>query len=500
MLSPQAPGELGGHPRQVFASRPVIATALLLALGVAVQRVPGLERARIFTAPEGEAAADVAQLVADDQKLGESTLATESHFREELALPEQIRVPERKGPIAAKQDDFKIPAIDAEQPPVPLIDPESLSQFYASLAKTAIKRDGQITRIVYHGDSLVASDYVTATLRRKLQTQFGDAGHGFMLVANAWPAYFHNDVFRFASRGWVVSRVVGPYLKDGLYGLGGVSFKAAPGVRARFGTAEKGSYGRHVSRFRIAYLSQPHGGDLKLSVDGKLVETISTRADAKTSGFHDVVVSDGEHQLEILTAGGMTRVFGVAMERDQAGVVLDAIGIQGARVRFLDKQDDTHWAQQLAWRDPKLIVYQFGANESGDGFAYSMEDYHRTMKEVLLQAKAAVPGADCLVLGAMDRARKEKDWMITVPVIPLIVDEQEKTAHEVGCAFWNTFDAMGGKGSMAKWVRRGLGQADLTHPTSVGAEIIGNWVYQALISGYESYRNAAAPKRAPGTP
>ena len=129
-----------------------------------------------------------------------------------------------------------------------------------------------------------------------------------------------------------------------------------------------------------------------------------------------------------------------------------------------------------------------------------MEDYHRTMKEVLLQAKAAVPGADCLVLGAMDRARKEKDWMITVPVIPLIVDEQEKTAHEVGCAFWNTFDAMGGKGSMAKWVRRGLGQADLTHPTSVGAEIIGNWVYQALISGYESYRKAAAPKRAPGTP
>ena len=42
---------------------------------------------------------------------------------------------------------------------------------------------------------------MTATLRRRLQKRFGDAGHGFMLMANAWPGYFHNDVVRFADPG-----------------------------------------------------------------------------------------------------------------------------------------------------------------------------------------------------------------------------------------------------------------------------------------------------------
>jgi hypothetical protein len=116
-----------------------------------------------------------------------------------------------------------------------------------------------------------------------------------------------------------------------------------------------------------------------------------------------------------------------------------------------------------------------------------MPDYHQTMREVILQAQRALPNASCLILAAMDRARNTEWGMITVPIIPHIVEQQRKTALDVGCAFWNTYEAMGGNGSMARWVRRGLGQADLTHPNSVGADIIGNWIYQALIKDYQSY-------------
>jgi len=97
-----------------------------------------------------------------------------------------------------------------------------------------------------------------------------------------------------------------------------------------------------------------------------------------------------------------------------------------------------------------------------------------------------VPGAGCLVVGAMDRARKEGDRLVTVPIIPHIVREQRAVAAEVGCAFWSAFDAMGGKGSMADWVRRGLGAGDFTHPTSWGAERLGTWIYTALMARYET--------------
>lgn len=460
---------------------------MLLALALLTERIPALHSLRVFSVQE-QHHEEQALLDPEEQHVGEVELEQQTIDRPEMAQPEHATLPLARGPLAqAPAPD--LPEVEAEKPPVSIVDPaRSLRPFYASLVRTLRHDPDAITRIVYHGDSLVASDYVTSTLRRLMQDQFGDAGHGFVLMANAWPSYFHNDIFRETTRGLVISRVVGPYTDDGLYGLGGVSFKAPGRVRAQFGTAKRGQHGRAASHFELAYLAFPGAGTLRLSVDGEVHGEIDTAADTPTSRFASIDVPDGEHLFEVYTQSGTTRMFGAVLERKVPGVVLDAIGIQGARIRFLDKQDDAHWAEQLAWRRPNLLAFHFGANESGDGFAYSMEDYHATMKEVLLQAKRAVPEAGCLVVAAMDRARKVEDGMITVPVIPLIVEEQRKTAEEIGCAFWNTYEAMGGRGSMARWVRRGLGQADLTHPTGVGAQRLGEWLYRALIEGFERYR------------
>jgi hypothetical protein len=484
------------RPWRALHNKTTHAVALLLAFALGLEFTPGTERWRLFRRVMPEAPAAPPMLDPSAQREGTNALEGETRTRTELAQPETPELPAaRPADPTAPADDFVVPRIDAEAPPVPLEDAaHSLDGFYAALERTLAAKDKPdgagpaLTRITYFGDSLVASDYVTGTLRRQMHDRFGDGGHGFVLMADAWPSYFHNDVFRFASRGFEVSRIVGPYTSDGLYGLGGVSFLAPPGVRARFGTAETGNYGRNVSRFRVLYLKQPSGGQLQVNLDGAPYATVDTHAAQKGSGVFDVQTQDGAHLLEIVTKGAMTRTFGVILERDTPGVVLDAIGIQGARIRFLDKQDDEHWAEQLKLRDSNLLVYEFGANESGDGFAYSMPDYHETMKAVLMQGKRALPHAGCLVLAAMDRARKENDVLVSLPIMPHIVRQQEATAKELGCAFFNIYQAMGGKGSMAKWVRRGLGQADFTHPTGYGAQVLSNWIYQGLMQGFNDWR------------
>ena len=484
-------GPVARSARTVLFSPPVLAVATLLGLAALTELTPAFERLRLFapaTPAQSEAPRGVAPPVLET---GEAVLQMETHERAELAQPEHVELPKgSRGHIAQKSGaEIELPAIDAEKPPVPLEDADDrgLSGFYAAVARTLAKEPGAITRVIHLGDSIVTSDYVSGTLRRKLQKQLGDSGHGFMLMANAWPAYFHNDVSRFASSGWLVSRIVGPLTPDGLYGLGGVTFKAPPGSRARFGTAKSGAFGRSVSRFVVAYVKEPGGGRAKLKIDGSERKELDTNAPQTEVAYEELDVPDGEHELEVLTVSGTTRAFGVVMERDAPGAVLDAIGIQGARVRFLDKQDDAHWAATLRWRNPSLLLYEFGANESGDGFAYPMDDYHRTMKDVLEQGRKAVPNAGCLVVGAMDRAEKKGTALSTMPVIPAIVSEQKKAAAEAGCAFFDTYKAMGGPGSMAAWVERGLGQADLTHPTGVGSEVIGNWIFRALMRGYEGW-------------
>ena len=473
--------------REVFGSRPVQAVLALIALGVALQFSPWFRHLR-FVSPEVRAS-DTATAAAPSavETVGEAAIENETvtHAAPITAAPRAARGPIARGPST---EAAMPPVKDADLPPVPIVDPSgrALDGFFDKLSRVERKEASAIARIAHFGDSLIVSDFVSSTLRRELQTKFGDAGHGFVLIANAWPSYFHADVERYATAGWKVSRIVGPLAPDGWHGLGGVSFQAEKHALARFGTAKTGDFGRHVSRFVVSYVEAPGGGSFQVRLDGKDHALVSTHGPEKRARYYEVVVPDGPHELELQTTAGESRLFGVILERSGPGVVLDALGVQGARIRFLDKQDDAHWAEQLRSRDPDLVVYEFGANESGDGFLYPMPEYYRTMKDVIAQAQRALPGKSCLIVGAMDRAVKQGDEIVSVRVIPSLVEEQRKVAAELGCAFFNTYEAMGGRGSMPVWVRRELGQADLTHPTGAGAERIGRWLFYAMMRLYDA--------------
>lgn len=477
----------GPDPDTLAALRSPAAVAMAtLALMVAVPyAVPRLERLRLLTPlPPEQSLLQAGSAASPAATIGEVALVFETAEQEALAQPEEIHLSAAAAEVVAAAQG------GTEKPPRPIEDPSghALDAFHAALTAVTQGQPGSMARVTYYGDSIIATDFVTATLRRKLQRRFGDGGHGFMLMANPWPGYFHNDVSRFSAPGWQVSRVVGPFAKDGLYGLGGVSFRSqGPGVFARFGTTKKGHFGRAVSRFSIAYLEHPDGGPMRVTIDGVRREVISTRGPVTKSAFRSYDVIDGAHELEVRADGAGVRAFGVVMERDAPGVVVDALGIQGCRIRFLDKSDDAHFAEQLQWRDPALTVFQYGMNESEDGELYPLDQYELTMRAVLEQVRAALPSASCLLIGPMDRADRRGEVYTSRPVIPKLVAAQRKVAAELGCGFFDTFAAMGGTGSMGTWVQRGLGGADLAHPSSAGAEVLGDWVYRALMESYEQH-------------
>ncbi|MFO0734930.1 MAG: GDSL-type esterase/lipase family protein [Labilithrix sp.] len=368
----------------------------------------------------------------------------------------------------------------------------AMDAFYTRLFRTKKKEVGAVTRIEHYGDSVITSDYISGTMRRKMQAEFGDAGHGFILAAKAWDWYFHNDVVMGAGEGWTSSKVTGPFNRDLAYGIGGVSFVGAPGCTSWYGTSKGETYGKKVSRFDVYYMETASGGDIELKADGK-TETFSTKsADSKDSKIHSFPVTDGENKMTLRVVSGAPRLFGVALERDVPGVVYDALGANGGRGSLLAAMNPDHWKQQFDLRDPALIVLQYGTNESEAGMA-DRDAYEKTQRVLVDKVKAAAPNASVLVIAPLDRAQKIDGELKTMPVIKKLVDAQRKVAGEAGVAFWNTFEAMGGEGSMALWVKKGLAGSDLTHPSPQGGEVLGDLLFKALTSGYEAWSQGSRP-------
>jgi hypothetical protein len=375
----------------------------------------------------------------------------------------------------------------------------ALDAFFARLLRTSQRQDQAVTRILHYGDSTIASDYVSGTVRRRLQARFGDAGHGFILVANPWEWYFHNDVSHASDGGWKASRLAGPIAPDGMYGLGGVSFTSYGGGVGWFGTAARGDFGRHVSRFDVYYLEQPGGGNVELTVRGGSPQRFSTRGAAKVSRVHSLRVDDGEGNLAVrAVGGGPVRLFGVALERDAPGVVYDALGSHAAMAVYWQRQDRAHWKEQMALRDPALIVFQYGTNES-DLWRLDRDAYERALADLVDELGDVSGGASVLVVAPLDRAEARDGKFVTKKVILDLVAIQRRVALAHGAAFWSTFDAMGGEGAMARWVQAkpALAGLDLTHPTPLGAEVLGDLLSDAIVTAFERWeQRQAAPATA----
>src|SRR5207247_2128583 len=104
----------------------------------------------------------------------------------------------------------------------------SLDHFFEALQRTEARRPGAITRIVHYGDSPTTADLITGDTRKLLQNRFGDAGHGFCLMAKPWAWYGHTGV-DLSGSGWTIDPASMSKIKDGFYGLGGVTFGGQAG-------------------------------------------------------------------------------------------------------------------------------------------------------------------------------------------------------------------------------------------------------------------------------
>ncbi len=361
--------------------------------------------------------------------------------------------------------------------------------FYEALEKTARTENNAITRVGHYGDSSIATDLITSTVRENLQARFGDAGHGFVLAAKGYIPYKHHGVRQSSNpEAWDVREVVRRQDRNGRYGYGGVQSRAQRGAWARVGTAKRGDVGTNASRFDIYYEERPRGGKFSVRLDKEKRVIVSTKADALGDGVYTIRAPDGPHRIELRYArGGPVSFYGVAVEREGPGVVYDSLGLVGARANRLLNYDEAHIKSQLELRGVNLIVLGFGGNEASDD--RTEEAFYEDYLQVLRRMRQGREDLSCLVFAPLDQARRHRGRIRTLPTIPLVVAAQRRAAFDAGCAFYDTWQAMGGEDAMRRWYKAQprLAMGDFRHATPAGYEVIGNMFYKALLAGFAGY-------------
>lgn len=488
-----------------------ISAGMLVLLALATYLIPGLDDwrpwisgepvpmsriASIFTGDKGvDGSAGVAAPSSNETAL--TAEAAKDSVAKELgsalaanlgaeAGVEQVAVHE--GPaVEISSDELKGVVREIEDP-----SGKAMDVFYGALLATARAGDGAVTRIAHWGDSTIAADNVTGTLRRRFQRRFGDAGHGFILPGRSTMPYRHEDVVAKESGPWKFANIIRGERDDGLYGLGGVLFWSKKGGKLGFATnAKEGGIGREIERFDVYFNRHPGGGKLTWSTDLGERQTIDTKGDL-ADDFMKIDLPKGSHSLDLEVLGdGDVRLYGVVMENAGPGVVYDSLGIVGARASRLLNADAAHFAGQVRKREPNLMILAFGGNEADDR-KMGMARYKETLTKAIKLVRAGRPEASCLLMAPLDQGEVGPRGKVrTMPMIPKIVQAQREVAVAEGCAFFDTFTAMGGNGSMKRWydARPRLGWGDFRHATPAGYEVIGNVFYKALLKGFSDYLN-----------
>src|SRR5690606_7702135 len=147
----------------------------------------------------------------------------------------------------------------------------------------------------------------------------------------------------------------------------------------------------------------------------------------------------GAGNVEINVKRGQFLLWGVVAETTRPGLVLDALGINGARLRTVFAWDLQAWHEQLVWRAPHLVVLSYGTNETGDGG--DMARYADAYAEIIDLVHSA--DADCMLVGPTDRQDEAGHSMSEVEALDA---HQRSWAMEHGCLYYSPFTAMGGAG------------------------------------------------------
>jgi lysophospholipase L1-like esterase len=390
---------------------------------------------------------------------------------------------------AAPPLEAPIPTASADPAPAPTGPAQrtgghELDNFYGALRELEKHTRSEHVRVAWLGDSHGASDFWSGSLRTALQKRFGNGGPGFVNLGHK--GYRHDGVkmevgSKWHSRPKAASTSIAS--GDGIFGLGGFLMHSEDGgARSLLKLPVQDPPLPATLTWDLCYKLVTRKDEIEVKIDGAVAGKIPAPSEARGPLHHRVFTSKtAQPAFQVTLTAGLPELCGVVIEADaatQPGVVLDTLGINGARLTTPLAWNQASWVAEVARRSPSLVILEYGTNESSD---YSIDPavYTARLADVMARVHLASAKSDCLVLAPTDRGD-------TQDRTPRVRDALEQAAKAVGCGFWDTYKIMGGKGSILAWRAETPPRAggDGVHLTMRGYHDLGDKLAADVLGAY----------------
>ena len=398
-------------------------------------------------------------------------------------------VPASAAPSASASASPSAPPAASAEPVAPsaiaAVDPTQLElpHFYADLTSLEQRKRKTAVRIFWLGDSHTAADYLTGSLRARLQARFGAGGPGFVRVGVK--PYRHTQVRWGCDGPWKIEPAQpsrrAPF-DDGVFALGGIrSFPDGAPAQANLELSAGTAHGQ--VHWQV-WFSLGEAASFRVSLGGvtQVISKSSSIAQVPGGNFASLPLEGGiSDKLELVTLSGAPRFYGVIAEGSEPGLVLDAVGIDGARIATALAWNESSFEAAVRARAPSLAVFAFGTNEAFD--AEKIEKYRPQYQALLARVRVAAPEADCLIVGPPDANAVSGG---SEPRVAEIDALQRSIAGELGCGYLSQLEIMGGPGGYTRWANKtpSLARGDRLHLSAKGYEQVANVIADRLLAAY----------------
>jgi lysophospholipase L1-like esterase len=367
-----------------------------------------------------------------------------------------------------------------------IINSSSLDSFFYKLYKLKAQNTGRVN-ILQIGDSHIQADFLSAQVRTNFQHDFGNGGRGLVVPLRVAGT---NEPFNYKiTSNLKCSSKRCVFVNDPMpIGIGGVtiqSFSDSTYFTIKMYNAPSIDYA--FKKITLFYLKDSAAYDYDVQdTSGNVLAQMDALSNTPYPNTAVAILPANTNQIVMQARKNNdyqnnTTIFGLNLENDSAGVLLHAVGVNGAEAFQYARAQ--YFAEQTAALQPNLIIVSLGTNEA-QRRPFDKVFAERRLDSLVSAVQMYNPGVPVLLTTPPDSYYKRKYYNTSLTQLHEVMVNYAKQ-HDL--AVWDLYSIAGGYKSAYSWKRSGLMRSDGIHFSRAGYEYQGNLLYEAITIAYNYY-------------